>query len=232
MKSLERATRTEEVRVETAHVVLDGTLTLPPHPLGLVIFAHGSGSSRFSSRNRHVAGELVAAGLGTLLFDLLTRREEREDNLTGHLRFDISLLAERLHHATRWSRIHADTAALPLGYFGASTGAAAALIAAGREPAGIAAIVSRGGRPDLAGDALGAVRAPTLLIIGGADEPVLPLNEAAYERLRCEKRLEIVPGASHLFEEPGKLDVVAKLAAAWFGSHLAAAHPASGIAPP
>jgi putative phosphoribosyl transferase len=160
----------------------------------------------------------------TLLFDLLTKREEAEDAYSGHLRFDARLLAERLQHTARWARQNKRTAPLPLGYFGASTGAAAALIAAAADPENVQAVVSRGGRPDLAAEALPEVRAPTLLIVGGADEPVIPLNEEALAKLRCEKRLEIVPDASHLFEEPGTLDAVAKLAAWWFSSHLARAH--------
>jgi putative phosphoribosyl transferase len=215
-----------EVQIDVGEFSLNGSLELPAEAIGLVLFAHGSGSSRFSTRNRRVASQLRAAGLGTLLFDLLTKREEHEDAYSGYIRFNVSLLADRLHHAARWVHAQERTSHLPLGYFGASTGAAAALIAAAAEPEIVHAVVSRGGRPDLAGDALPAVRAPTLLIVGGDDEPVIPLNEEALDRLQCEKRLEIVPGASHLFEEPGTLEMVAKLAAWWFGSHLErAAHP-------
>jgi len=214
----------EEVKIKVGSLTLNGSLELPSDPIGLVLFAHGSGSSRFSTRNRRVAAELRASGLGTLLFDLLTKEEEQEDASSGHLRFDVDLLAERLRHATRWARGHEKTAQLFMGYFGASTGAAAALIAAAAEPENVRAVVSRGGRPDLAGPALADVHAPTLLIVGGADEPVIPLNEEAFEALRCEKRLETVAGASHLFEESGALDVVAKLAAWWFSSHLARVH--------
>lgn len=214
----------EEIQINVGNLSLNGSLELPNDAIGLVLFAHGSGSSRFSTRNRRIAAELRASSLGTLLFDLLTKEEEQEDAYSGHLRFDVDLLAERLRHATRWARAHAKTAQLFVGYFGASTGAAAALIAAAAEPENVCAVVSRGGRPDLAGPALADVRAPTLLIVGGADEPVIPLNEQAFEELRCEKRLEIVPGASHLFEESGALDVVAKLATWWFSSHLARIH--------
>jgi dienelactone hydrolase len=209
-----------EVEIGGEHVQLQGSLEIPAHASGLVLFAHGSGSSRHSSRNRYVARKLQEAGLATLLFDLLTRDEERIDALTGHLRFDIGFLASRLRMATHWTIQSDRTAAFRIGYFGASTGAAAALIAATDVDAEIGAVVSRGGRPDLAGDALGRVLAPTLLIVGGADEPVISLNEEAYEKLRCVKRLEIVPNATHLFEEPGTLDRVAELAARWFSEHL------------
>lgn len=216
-----------EISVPAGELQLEGTLTLPRGASGLVLFAHGSGSSRFSTRNRRVAAELVRAGLGTLLFDLLSRQEEFEDARTGHLRFDVALLASRLLAAAHWVRAQAPTSALRLGYFGASTGAAAALIAAAREPQLASAVVSRGGRPDLAGDALDAVRAPTLLIVGGDDGPVVPLNQRAFERLPGVKHLEIVPGASHLFEEPGALEAVARHAAHWFRRHLSDAASAS-----
>jgi putative phosphoribosyl transferase len=216
-----------EIRVSSRDVQLDGTLEIPAHAQGLVLFAHGSGSSRHSSRNRRVARSLQDAGLATLLFDLLTQAEERVDMSTGHLRFDIEFLASRLRLATRWAMNDARTAALRIGYFGASTGAAAALIAASDNDAEIGAVVSRGGRPDLAGAALPKVRAPTLLIVGGADDPVIPLNEEAYEKLRGVKRLEIVPGATHLFEEPGTLERVAELASEWFTNYL----PAQGWHP-
>lgn len=209
-----------DVQIAVDNAALAGSLDLPDHARGLVLFAHGSGSSRHSSRNLRVARVLQQAGLATLLFDLLTREEESAEALTGHLRFDIPFLATRLEVATRWAAEDDRTASLRLGYFGASTGAAAALIAATTLDLDVGAIVSRGGRPDLAGDALAKVRAPTLLIVGGADEPVLPLNEQAYARLTTTKRLEIVPGATHLFEEPGALDLVADLAARWFAEYL------------
>jgi pimeloyl-ACP methyl ester carboxylesterase len=186
----------------------------------LVLFAHGSGSSRHSPRNQHVARVLREAGVGTLLFDLLTPEEEEAEAQTRHLRFDIPLLAERLVAATRWALDEAITSDIHAGYFGSSTGAAAALVAAANLGEAISAVVSRGGRPDLAEDALERVTAPTLLIVGGDDTPVIPLNEEAYDRLRCEKALRIVPGASHLFEETGALEKVANMAAEWFANHL------------
>jgi pimeloyl-ACP methyl ester carboxylesterase len=186
-----------------------------------VLFAHGSGSGRHSPRNRFVAGQLREAHLATLLIDLLTENEESVDRFTGHLRFDIGLLADRLSGATDWLAEDARTDGLPVGYFGASTGGGAALVAAARRPDLVRAVVSRGGRPDLAGDSLSAVKAPTLLIVGGDDEPVIGLNEVALNQLGVpEKQLVIVPGATHLFEEPGKLDQVARLAAEWFKRHL------------
>jgi putative phosphoribosyl transferase len=208
------------VRIPSGAVLLDGDLAVPEGARGLVLFAHGSGSGRHSSRNRYVAGELRRAGLGTLLFDLLTRQEETADLRTGHLRFDIRFLATRLVDATAWAARQPETAGLRIGYFGASTGGGAALVAAAMRPEAVAAVVSRGGRPDLAGDALPAVQAPTLLIVGGRDAPVIGLNEEALARLACPKRLEIVPGATHLFEEPGTLEQVARLAAAWLREHL------------
>jgi len=208
------------VRIPVGSVVLDADLTLPANASGLVLFAHGSGSSRFSPRNRHVALQLAEAGLGTVLADLLTPDEERVDERTRHLRFDITLLGERLIGAADWLRGNEDTKGLAIGLFGASTGAGAALLAAAARPDAIAAVVSRGGRPDLAGDALAQVRAPTLLIVGGDDVPVIALNEQALAQLRCEKRLAIVPGATHLFEEPGTLDSVSRLARGWFLRHL------------
>lgn len=207
------------VRLRAEDVELDGDLHLPSGASGLVLFAHGSGSSRHSPRNRYVAEELQRAGLGTLLMDLLTREEEIAEARTGHLRFDIDLLARRLEAATDWLMQDAQTRALPLGYFGASTGAAAALVAAAGRPS-VRAVVSRGGRPDLAGAALPRVRAATLLIVGGDDVPVIGLNRQAYELLETEKRLEVVPGASHLFEERGTLEAVAALASEWFARHL------------
>jgi putative phosphoribosyl transferase len=209
-----------DVAIQSDGLRLEGSLTLPADARGLVLFAHGSGSSRHSPRNRHVAGALQSARLGTLLFDLLTRDEERIDDETAQLRFDIPLLAARLRLAAEWTRRTPQTASLRLGYFGASTGAAAALVAAADPGSEAGAVVSRGGRPDLAGAALSHVRAPTLLIVGGADEPVISLNEQAYARLRCPKQFEIVPGATHLFEEPGALETIAALAAQWFAEHL------------
>ena len=213
---------TGDVRISAARLQLDGSLGIPEHARGLVLFAHGSGSSRHSPRNRRVADTLQRAAVATLLFDLLTKDEESADELTGHLRFDIDLLASRLRVATDWANQSEHTAGLRIGYFGSSTGAAAALVAAAEEGNDIGAVVSRGGRPDLAGDALPRVRAPTLLIVGGEDGPVIPLNEEALAQLRCEKRLEIVPDATHLFQEPGTLDQVADLAAHWFAEHLSA----------
>jgi dienelactone hydrolase len=210
------------VEVRAGPVRLAANWTVPAGARGVVVFAHGSGSSRHSSRNRFVAGALQRAGLATLLLDLLTVEEEEEDRSTGHLRFDIGLLAGRLVGATEWLRGRSEAAGLPVGYFGASTGAAAALVAAARLPDAVAAVVSRGGRPDLAGDGLSRVRAPTLLIVGGADVPVIGLNRAALARLAAPvKELVIVPGATHLFEEPGTLEKVALLAADWFGRYLA-----------
>jgi dienelactone hydrolase len=210
----------QAVRLRLADgAVVDGDLAVPPQPIGVVVFAHGSGSSRHSPRNRAVAEGLRARQLGTLLLDLLTAEEERVDARTRHLRFDVETLAERLAAAAQWVA-EEGVPGHPIGYFGASTGAAAALIAAAREPEHIGAIVSRGGRPDLAGDDLPRVRAPTLLIVGGRDDVVIQLNREAYDRLRCEKRLEIVPGATHLFEEPGALDLVTRLAGDWFVHHL------------
>ncbi len=199
---------------------LDGDLAIPSNATGVVLFAHGSGSSRHSPRNRQVAQVLQDSGLATLLIDLLTREEEKADRATGELRFDIAFLAERLEFATGWLRDHEATSGLPIGYFGASTGAAAALMAAARTPAADA-VVSRGGRPDLAEHALGHVKAPTLLIVGGRDHQVIEMNESALARLNCEKHMEIVEGATHLFEEPGALDDVASLARDWFLRYLA-----------
>jgi putative phosphoribosyl transferase len=190
--------------------------------MGVVLFAHGSGSSRHSNRNRFVAAELQAAGLATLLMDLLTEAEESVDSFSGHLRFDIPLLARRLTAATDWISREPATRGLPVGYFGASTGGGAALVAAAGRPDRVAAVVSRGGRPDLAGEALTRVRSPTLLIVGGHDPHVQQLNETALLSLTTKARLEIVPGATHLFEEPGALEMVARLAREWFTRHLAA----------
>ena len=212
--------RIPELHIPIRDRSLRGDLMLPDNAIGLVLFAHGSGSGRKSSRNRFVASVLHDQKIGTLLFDLLTEDEEMADARTAHLRFDIPLLADRLLQVTDWVR--REQSALPLGYFGASTGAAAALIAAAQLGDSIRAVVSRGGRPDLADRELPKVQSPTLLIVGSRDLPVIDMNESAYARLRCEKRLEIVPGASHLFEEPGVLDAPAKLAADWFSSYLRA----------
>jgi putative phosphoribosyl transferase len=208
------------VHVPAGSVMLDGNLTLPQGSRAVVLFAHGSGSSRHSPRNRYVARLLNEAKLATLLIDLLTLDEEVIDARTAQLRFDIELLAERLVGATDWLTRFPDTKHLRIGYFGASTGAAAALVAAAVRPDVVSAVVSRGGRPDLAGAALMHVRAPTLLIVGGNDGQVIQLNRAALAELRCEKQLMIVPGATHLFEEPGALDEVARLARDWFHRHL------------
>jgi dienelactone hydrolase len=207
-----------EVQIPSGEVTLSGELNIPQHASGVVLFAHGSGSSRHSPRNRHVARTIRNAGVGTLLFDLLTRAEEAIDAHTRHLRFDIGLLAERLVNATYWLKAEFDY--VRAGYFGASTGAAAALVAAAQLGEIVGAVVSRGGRPDLAADSLPLVTAPTLLIVGGFDYPVIEMNRQAYARLGCEREIEIVPGATHLFEEPGTLDQVAHLAAGWFQTHL------------
>ncbi len=206
-------------------VRLAGQLTVPDRATGIVVFAHGSGSSRHSPRNRYVAATLNQAGLGTLLFDLLTPGEERDRANV----FDIGLLAGRLTEVTRWLRTQPGAAGLPLGYFGASTGAAAALWAAAEPGAGVAAVVSRGGRPDLARPRLGSVKAPTLLIVGGLDDVVLGLNRQAQAQLRCANHLIVVPGATHLFDEPGTLAAAAQLARDWFARHLAPSphHPVS-----
>jgi putative phosphoribosyl transferase len=208
------------VRVSADRVGLEGNLAVPGSAQGVVLFAHGSGSGRHSPRNRYVARALREAGLATLLVDLLTEEEEEVDLRTRHLRFDIGLLAQRLVGATKWLAQNSDTRNLRIGYFGASTGAAAALVAAAEHPKPVGAIVSRGGRPDLAGPALPRVAAPTLLIVGGNDFPVIDMNRDALEQMSTEKRLEIVPGATHLFEEPGALEQVARLAAGWFVRHL------------
>jgi len=209
------------VSIPAEEVSLEGEVDVPADALGVVAFAHGSGSSRHSPRNRQVASLLQKAGIATLLFDLLDAREEAEDIRTGRLRFDIELLGRRLIAAVDWLAGEPSTAGLPVGCFGASTGAAAALVAATRRPERVAAVVSRGGRPDLAGDELGRVTAPTLLVVGGEDAMVIELNRQAQERLRCENRLEIVAGAGHLFEEPGALERVAELASQWFARWLA-----------
>ena len=210
---------TQEVVISAGQVELQGLLRAPDAPTGIVLFAHGSGSSRFSPRNTYVAEVLRSAGITTLLFDLLTAAEERIDAGTAEMRFDIPLLTERLMAATRWTLEQPELCELPIGYFGSSTGAAAALAAAAQVPE-VAAVVSRGGRPDLAGPALAQVRAATLLIVGGNDHQVLALNRDVLKRLPGESRLEVVPGATHLFAEPGTLEEVARLAAAWFAGHL------------
>jgi dienelactone hydrolase len=209
-----------QARIPAGDAVLDGDLMVPSGASGIAVFAHGSGSSRHSPRNRSVASVIRKAGVGTLLFDLLTREEEAIDIFTRHLRFDIELLTERLIEATRWLAGREETLNLRVGYFGSSTGAAAALMAAARMGEEVGAVVSRGGRPDLAGDALPLVKAPTLLIVGGHDETVIELNQDAYSLLRCEKELRVIPGATHLFEEPGALEQVADFAAAWFKARL------------
>jgi pimeloyl-ACP methyl ester carboxylesterase len=211
------------VRVPAGGITLEGNLAIPPNAAGVVTFAHGSGSSRHSPRNRAVAAALREGRLATLLIDLLTSEEEAVDEATAHLRFDIGLLADRLVDATDWLGRSEEAGGLAVGYFGASTGGGAALVAAARRPNAVRAVVSRGGRPDLAGAALARVLAPTLLIVGGNDHVVLDLNREAFARLRCEKKLEVVPGATHLFEEPGALEQVARLARDWFLGHFAAA---------
>ena len=213
-----------EVQIPAERVVLLGNLTIPENAIALVLFAHGSGSSRHSPRNQFVARTLNRAGLGTLLFDLLTPEEEALDIDTREHRFNISLLSERLVHATKWARQQEETRDLRIGYFGSSTGGAAALVAAANLPQDVGAVVSRGGRPDLAGDALPKVEAPTLLIVGGNDDVVIELNEMARDQMRCEVKLEIIPGATHLFEEPGALEQVSKLASDWFSLYLGGPH--------
>ena len=209
-----------QVRIPVGSVQLDGTLRIPNGARAIVVFAHGSGSGRHSPRNRYVADVLRTAGLATLLVDLLTQDEDVIDQATAELRFDIDLLAERLGGVTDWLAEEGTTAAVSIGYFGASTGAAAALIAAVDRPETVRAIVSRGGRPDLALPVLARIRQPTLLIVGGADEVVIDLNRRALAKLGGIKRLVIVPGATHLFEEPGALEQVAALASQWFGQYL------------
>lgn len=208
------------VLVKIGRVTLEGDLALPDSARGIVLFAHGSGSSRLSPRNKFVARHLQKQGLGTLLFDLLTRGEEQEDNYTMRLRFDIDLLASRLSDVTGWLASKKETQNLAVGYFGASTGAAAALVAETKNAGIVKAIVSRGGRPDLAGSALRHVQAPTLLIVGGNDEQVIELNEMAMRQLSSVKKLVIVPGATHLFTEPGTLESAANLAGKWFLQYL------------
>jgi len=207
-----------DVHIRSGAVQLLGDLIIPVSAQGVVLFAHGSGSSRHSPRNQFVARTIREAGAGTLLFDLLTKEEEAVDIQTAHLRFDIGLLATRLIDATYWIKGEFDY--LSVGYFGSSTGGGAALVAAAELGDSVGAVVSRGGRPDLAGDALPKVKSPTLLIVGGFDYPVIEMNKSALARMRCEKELKIVPGATHLFEEPGTLQEVARLAGDWFQRHL------------
>jgi putative phosphoribosyl transferase len=205
-----------EVRILAGRATLDGDLTIVDQTKALVLFAHGSGSSRHSPRNQFVAHTLNQAGLSTLLFDSLTPEEESVDIHTREHRFNISLLAERLVYATNWAKEQKQTRDLRIGYFGSSTGGGAALVAAAELPNEVGAVVSRGGRPDLAGDALAKVKAPTLLIVGGEDHVVIELNEQARAQMKCDCKIDIVPGATHLFEEPGALEKVAKLASDWF----------------
>jgi pimeloyl-ACP methyl ester carboxylesterase len=210
----------EAVEVPAGAATLKADLRVPSSAKGLVIFAHGSGSSRFSRRNRQVAEFLGERRFATLLLDLLTEKEEAVDEVTAEYRFDIARLGPRVSAAADWAATRPDIGTLPIGCFGASTGAAAALIAAAERPATIVAVVSRGGRPDLAGEALARLKAPTLLIVGGYDEPVIDLNRQAMRQMHAHVELEIVPGATHLFEEPGTLDQVADLAASWFARYL------------
>lgn len=214
------ATVVHDVRIADGAQRLNGDLQIPPRCDGLVIFAHGSGSSRFSRRNRQVAASLQGAGFATLLLDLLTPEEDAIDQRTAEFRFDIPRLGRRVVAAADWAAGHPELAGMSIGYFGASTGAAAALIAAAERPERAAAVVSRGGRPDLAGPALALVRAPTLMIVGGADEPVIEMNEDAKRQMQTITRIEIVPGATHLFEEPGALEEVQRLSAEWFQRYL------------
>ncbi len=222
------AAQTRQVEIAAGAAILRGDLELVPQAAGLVLFVHGSGSSRFSSRNRAVAEDLRHAGLSTLLFDLLSEEEERIDEYTRELRFDIPLLTERVIGVTEWLQAQPDTSRLGVGYFGASTGAAAALQAAAHfadRPGVVKAVVSRGGRPDLAMEALPMVKAPTLLIVGGEDRVVIGMNQRAFAEIAAPKELRIVPGASHLFEEPGTLEEVSRLAREWFRRHLGSAEP-------
>lgn len=215
--------QSKSVDIKCGPITLEGDLSIPDGSAGIVLFAHGSGSSRKSPRNRFVADALNKNGIGTLLFDLLTAKEEELDSVTGHLRFDILLLSERLMGTTDWLCNDACITNMNLGYFGASTGAAAALVAAARRPDVIKAVVSRGGRPDLAGSSLGHVKCPTLLLVGGYDGVVIDLNKEAFQKIKSEKKLIIIPEATHLFEEPGKLELVAEHASNWFVKHLGGA---------
>jgi putative phosphoribosyl transferase len=222
--------RIRQVRIPAGPATLDGRLCIPPDGSGIVLFGYGRGSGRHHRRHCQVARVLERAGLGTLLIDLLTGKEEALDRQTGHLRLDIGLLAERLVAVTKWLLGFRETQGLRIGYYGASTGAAAALVSAAVRPQDVNAVVSRGGRPDLAGPLLGLVRAPTLLIVGGRDLGVLELNMESAAQLQAENRVEIVPGASHLFQEPGALDQVAELTRAWFERHLTPARATPGAA--
>src|SRR5262245_12214195 len=219
-KEPEALALTRDVRIPAGRAHLEGELKIPADAPGVVLFAHGSGSGRHSPRNQFVARVIRESGNGTLLFDLLTREEEIEDNVTGRLRFDIGLLAQRLVDATRWLSGQPEAGQLGIGYFGSSTGGGAALVAAAEVGQRIGAVVSRGGRPDLAANELPRVQSPTLLIVGEYDDVVIRLNEEAMARLRCEKQMKIIPRATHLFEEEGALEQVARLAAAWFRRHL------------
>lgn len=210
----------EPVEIKTPFVTLEGNLHIPENSAGVIIFAHGSGSSRHSSRNQQVARMLADGGLATLLIDLLTADEEVAGGETGDLRFDLDMLANRMIAVTDWVDSQSRTQSLQIGYFGASTGAGAALVAAAERPQLVGAVVSRGGRPDLAGDSLARVEAPTLLIVGGEDAPVIQMNQDALALLKCKKQLEIIPRATHLFEEPGALDAVANLTLQWFRKYL------------
>jgi dienelactone hydrolase len=218
--TIDKRQESKTVRIPSGKVMLDGTMVVPPGARGIVLFAHGSGSSRHSPRNQYVARMIREAGIGTLLFDLLTPEEEASELRTRHLRFDIELLAGRLMDATLWVTGEEVSAGMPVGYFGASTGGGAALVAAAALGDMIGAVVSRGGRPDLAGEALSRVQAPTLLIVGGRDQVVIQLNREALTQLVCRKELKIIPGATHLFEEPGALEEVARQASAWFRREL------------
>jgi putative phosphoribosyl transferase len=224
---------TEQVIIDAGGVRLQGELTVPETAEAVVVFAHGSGSSRLSPRNQYVARALREGRLGTLLFDLLTEQEELAERTTRHLRFDIELLAARVLGATDWLLRQPVLRGRSVGYFGASTGAAAAIVAAAERPNDVGAVVSRGGRPDLAGEALGRIRQPTLLIVGGNDVQVMELNRLAFDELVCVKELRSVPGATHLFEEPGTLETAARIAREWFRQHLTSAPAAapSGIGP-
>lgn len=217
---MDRELRTQEINVPNGDIALPGTLTLPRDSRGVVLFAHGSGSNRFSPRNERVAGELQQAGFATLLMDLLTPEEALRDERTRNLRFDIGLLGQRVIAALDWMLQQPKLARMQIGLYGASTGAAAALVAAAEHSETVRAVVSRGGRPDLAGEALWRVEAPTVLIVGGNDAQVISLNEEALSKLRTEKKLEIVPGATHLFPEPGAMDQVCRLSVEWFQRHL------------
>ena len=220
MNATKTVAPSKPIRLEAAGVMLNGDLSIPENAKGIIMFVHGSGSSRFSSRNRAVADVLIRSQLATLLLDLLTEPEERTDAVTAQFRFDIPMLADRTTGVVDWIKSSTSTSSLPVGLFGASTGAAAALIAAAQRPHLVRAVVSRGGRPDLAEAALESVTAPTLLIVGGRDEPVIELNQQAFNRLSGEHELQIVPGATHLFEEAGALNAVARLATTWFLDHL------------